>query len=325
MQDVLYPALARHFGKATETPGRARPAARRRLADRRGVRRPVADRQDGALQPGELCRRLRRDPQALRRGAAGARAQLQRRHVQLQRRRRALPDLRRLGLRACGDAVPQRRLPALPGLRRPPLPRRDPGREDRSRGPRQLSVADVLELTVSEAVQLFRDDREVRRAAAADRRCRPGLREAGPAGAHAVGRRGAAAEAGRLPGRGGQRRRASRRRKQGPAVPVRRADHRPALRRHRQADARAAQAARRRPFADRHRAQPRRDPRGRLDRRPRPRRRRGRRRGGVLRHARRREGACRARTPARRCATTNAALGLGELARRGRPAAAVRW
>ena len=112
---------------------RARPAARRRLAERCGLRRPEPDRQDRALQPGQLRRRLGRDPQALRRRADGARAQLHRRHVQLQRRRRPLPDLRRLGLRACGDAVPQRRLPALPGLRRPPLPHRDPGREDRAR------------------------------------------------------------------------------------------------------------------------------------------------------------------------------------------------
>ena len=49
MQDVLYPALARHFGKATETPGAHDAPARRRLADRRGVRRPEPDRQDRAL------------------------------------------------------------------------------------------------------------------------------------------------------------------------------------------------------------------------------------------------------------------------------------
>ncbi len=107
--------------------GRARPPAGRRPAGRRGVRRPVADRQDRALEPGQLRRRVRRDPQALRRGAAGQGAQLRRRHVQLQRRRRPLPDLRRLGLRARRDAVPVRRLPALPRLRRQALPRRDPG------------------------------------------------------------------------------------------------------------------------------------------------------------------------------------------------------
>ena len=50
---------------------------------------------------------------------------------------------------------------------------------------RDLTVADVLDLTVSEAVQLFRDDREVRARAAADRRRRPRVREARPAGADA--------------------------------------------------------------------------------------------------------------------------------------------
>ena len=47
--------------------GRARRPARRRLARRHGVRRPEPDRQDRALQPGELRRRVRRDPQAVRR------------------------------------------------------------------------------------------------------------------------------------------------------------------------------------------------------------------------------------------------------------------
>jgi excinuclease ABC subunit A len=159
MQDVLVPALNRHFGQATETPA-ARPPAGRRPAGRRGVRGPVAHRQDGALQPGQLRRRLGRDPQALRRGAAGAGARLHRRQVQLQRRRRALPDLRRLGLRACGDAVPLRRLPALPRLRRQRY-RAEILDVKIERAGRSLSIADVLELTVSEAVQCFAADREV--------------------------------------------------------------------------------------------------------------------------------------------------------------------
>ena len=45
-------------------------------------------------------------------------------HVQLQRRQRALPHLRRQRLRARRDAVPLRRLPALPRLRRQALSRR---------------------------------------------------------------------------------------------------------------------------------------------------------------------------------------------------------
>lgn len=58
VQDVLHPALARHFGKATEAPGAYR-AARRAPGQRCGLRRPIADRQDRALEPGELRRRLR--------------------------------------------------------------------------------------------------------------------------------------------------------------------------------------------------------------------------------------------------------------------------
>jgi excinuclease ABC subunit A len=58
IQDVLAPALMRHFGKATESTGRARPPAGRGPLERSGVRGPVTDRQDRALEPGELRRRL---------------------------------------------------------------------------------------------------------------------------------------------------------------------------------------------------------------------------------------------------------------------------
>ena len=68
---------------------------------------------------------------------------------------------------------------------------------------RTLSVADVLDLTVSEAVQLFATTARCCTVLQPHRRCRPGLREARPAGAHAVRRRGAAPEARRLPRRGG--------------------------------------------------------------------------------------------------------------------------
>ena len=46
---------------------RSRSPAWRRLAGRGGVRRPEPDRQDRAQQPGELCRRVRRGAQAVRR------------------------------------------------------------------------------------------------------------------------------------------------------------------------------------------------------------------------------------------------------------------
>ena len=132
MQDVLSPALARHFGKATETPGaHDRLLGADWLSDVVFVdQSPIGKtaRSNPASYVGALdeIRKIFADAPLARA------ARLQRRHVQLQRRRRPLPDLRRLGLRACGDAVPVRRLPALPGLRRQALPRRDPGGEDRA-------------------------------------------------------------------------------------------------------------------------------------------------------------------------------------------------
>ena len=271
--------------------GRARRPARRRLAGRHGVRRPEPDRQDRALQPGELRRRVRRDPEALRARAAGGAAQLRRRHVQLQRRQRPLPDLRRLGLRARRDAVPQRRVPALPGLRRPPVPCRDPRRDDRA-PPSRRRLAQPQRRRRPRAHRRRGGAAVPRRPrggapAAADRRRRPRVREARPAGADAFRRRGAAPQARRLPRRGGaelERQPAG----AGPArhaLHVRRADHRAALRRHRQADALVQEAPGGGPLDRRHRAQPRRHPRLRLADRPRPRGRRGRRRAGRLRHA----------------------------------------
>ena len=172
------------------------------------------------------------------------------------------------------------------------------------RGARQLSVADVLDLTVAEACELFRDDREV------IARLQPivdvGLdyvRLGQPVPTLSGGEAQRLKLAGFLAEAAGAPRQP--RGQEGHAVPVRRADHRPALRRHRQADARAAQAARRRPLADRDRAQPRRDPQRRLGDRPRPRRRRRRRRGGGHRHAGGPEGAWHARTPGARCASTS--------------------
>ena len=132
MQDVLFPALLRHFGKATETPG-AHDALLGAdwLADVVFVdQSPIGKtaRSNPASYVGafdEIRELFAAEPLARA-------ARLRRRHVQLQRRRRPLPDLRRLGLRARRDAVPVRRVPALPRLRRPALPRRDPRSEDRA-------------------------------------------------------------------------------------------------------------------------------------------------------------------------------------------------
>ena len=120
--------------------------------------------------------------------------------------------------------------------------------------------------------------------AAAAGRGRAGLPEARSAGADTVRRRSAAAEARRPPRVGGRaiQRRGRRARH---VVPVRRADDWPALRRHRKATARVPPAHRCRPLAAGDRAQPRRH-RGRgLADRPRSRRRRCRRPDRVRGHA----------------------------------------
>jgi excinuclease ABC subunit A len=169
IQDVLAPALMRHFGKATETPG-----AHDRLLGADHLSEVVF------VDQSPIGKTARSNPvsyvgawDAVREIFATAplsrAARLHREQIQLQQRRRALPDLWRLGLRACGDAVPQRRLPALPGLRRQALPARNPGDHRRTpaagRGAFALmNVADVLDLTVSEAAAIFANDREVMRA-----------------------------------------------------------------------------------------------------------------------------------------------------------------
>ena len=132
IQDILAPALARHFGKATETPG-AHDALHGAdwLGDTVFVdQSPIG--KTARSNPASYVGAFDEIRKLFAHRAAGGAARLRRRHVQLQRRQRPLPDLRRLGLRARRDAVPQRRVPALPGLRRPPLPRRDPRRHDRA-------------------------------------------------------------------------------------------------------------------------------------------------------------------------------------------------
>ena len=281
MQDVLVPALLRHFGKATESPGaHDRLLGADWLADAVFVdQSPIG--KTARCNPASYVGAFDEMRKLFADAPLAHRAPLRRRHVQLQRRRRPLPDLRRLGLRARRDAVPVRRLPALPRLRRPALPRRDPRGDDRARRARSSRWPTCSTSRWPRPCELFRDDREVLA------RLQPivdvGLdyvRLGQPVPTLSGGEAQRLKLAG-LPRRGGRAAPRQPAGEEGHAVPVRRADHRAALRRHRQADARAAQAARRRPFADRDRAQPRRDPRRRLGDRPRPRRRRRRRRAGV--------------------------------------------
>ena len=207
VQDVLYAALLRAKGKPTEAPGAHRALARRRArsttscwSTRRRSAAPRAPIRRATSAPST------RSASASRADAARDRARLHGRHLQLQLRQRPLPDLRRQRLRARRDAVPLRRLPALPRLRRQraTAPEMLEVKHGARHGPAR-SIADVLDMTVSEAAAFFADDREVlaRLRAAGGRR--PRLPAARPAGADALRRRGAAPEARRPPGRAGDR------------------------------------------------------------------------------------------------------------------------
>ncbi len=138
-------------------------------------------------------------------------------------------------------------------------------------------IAETLELTVEAALAVFARERTLCRKLAPLAEVGLGYLRLGPADLDAVGRRGAAAEAGELPRPPGARGAAP--------LPVRRADHRPPPLRHRPALRHAAQAGPARRRRGRGRAQPRPARPRRLDRRPRAGRRRARRPAALLRPA----------------------------------------
>ncbi len=141
VQDILAPALLRHFGRTTETPG-----AHDRLLGADHLRDVVF------VDQSPIGKTARSNPvsyvgawdpirEIFATCAGEQAARLHRLEVLLQLRRWPLPDLRRFGLRARGDAVPLRRLPALPRLRRQALSARDPGGHDRAPGGRREGAA----------------------------------------------------------------------------------------------------------------------------------------------------------------------------------------
>ncbi|WP_397534003.1 excinuclease ABC subunit UvrA [Roseateles sp.] len=160
MQDVLYPALARHFGQATETPGaHDRLLGSDHLADAVFVdQSPIGKtaRSNPASYVGafdEIRKRFADAPLARERsytagmfsfnagdgrcptcGGSGFE------HVEMQ----FLSDV----YLRCPDCDGKRFRAEMLDVKL-------------QRGERELSVADVLELTVSEAVQLFRDERDI--------------------------------------------------------------------------------------------------------------------------------------------------------------------
>ncbi len=162
VQDVLYPALRRARGKPTETPGAHRALAGAEHVGRGGDGGPDRHRPHHALEPGELRRRLRRDPQALRRARRS-------------RSSAATRSARSASTPATAAARPARgngfehvemqflsdvylRCPDCDGRRyRPELLE---VKLARGEGPAR-SIADVLDMTVSEAAAFFAGDRDV--------------------------------------------------------------------------------------------------------------------------------------------------------------------
>ena len=138
---------------------------------------------------------------------------------------------------------------------------------------RDKSIGDVLAMNVDDAVGFFAAHPRVHHALQAAAGRRPRLPHARPAEPDALGRRGAAHQAGDRAVEGA-RRGAARPAPEAQAHPVRarRADRRPAHGRRREADPRAAPPGGRRQHGGGGRAQPRRHGRGRLDHRPRARR-----------------------------------------------------
>ena len=169
-------------GLPVAAPARPLQEARRLGADRQGHRhRPVADRAHPAVEPGHLHRRVRPRPQALRAGARSAAARLPARALLLQRAGRPMRELRGRRPDQDRDALPARRLRHLRGVQgaavqprdargevQGPLDQRRP-RDEHRRGARVLPEHPGHQAAHADPV-----------------RRRAGLREARPAGAHAV-------------------------------------------------------------------------------------------------------------------------------------------
>ena len=225
--------------------GRAQADRGPRAARQGHQRRPVADRADAAVQPGDVHRAVRPDPRPVLQDAGGAGARLQAGALLVQREGRPLRGLPRRRADQDRDALPAGRLRAVRAVPRQALQPRDArhplqGQDDR----RRARDAD------RGGARVLRAHPEDPAPAADAARRRARLHAARPAGDDAVGRRGAARQAGVRAGQGGHR---------ADAVHARRADDRAALRRHREA-ARGAPAARRPGQHGRgDRAQPRRD------------------------------------------------------------------
>ena len=217
---------------------------------------------------------VRRDPGAVRGAAAGAAAEVLARHLFLQPAGRPLRRVRGRGARAGGDGLPGRRLRALRGVRRHPLPPRGARRPIQGH-----SIHDVLQWTVDEAITRFRHQPKLGAALWHLQQVGLGYLRLGQPATTLSGGEAQRLKIARELAQAGKKR--------GPeALHPRRADHRPAPRRRAGPDPGARPAGRCRAHRRRHRAPPRRDQAGRLDHRPRTRSGRRGRPGGGAGHAR---------------------------------------
>ena len=134
IEDVLYKALRKAKGQPSETPGAfdrlegAEQVDDVVMIDQSSIGRTTRSNPASYVGAFDVVRELFANE------TRGPGARLHARHFQLQFRHRALPHLQRQWLRARGDAVPLGRVPALPGLRRQALSRRDARDPPRRRG-----------------------------------------------------------------------------------------------------------------------------------------------------------------------------------------------
>ena len=272
MNEVLYKAVANRLHRAKQRPGAHKRIERPRPGRQDHQHRPVADRAHAAVEPGHLHRAVRPHPRPLLAHAGGAGARLQAGPLLVQREGRPLRGVPRRRPDQDRDALPAGRVRAVRAVRGQALQPRDArgplqGQDDRRRARHDGRGGGGL----------LRPHPEDQAPPPGAPRRGARLHPAGPAGDDAVGRRGAAGEAGE---------RAVEGRHRPHAVHPRRAHHRPALRR-RPAAARDAEPARGPgQHRGRDRAQPRRDQDLRPDHRPRPRGRRGGRQPGGAGNAR---------------------------------------
>ena len=191
VNEIVYKSLANRLHRMRDEAGRAR----RRRGDR-GVRqgdrhRPVADRPHAALEPGDVHGAVHAHPRALLADARGEGARLQARALLVQRHAAAAARRARATARSRSRCTS---CPTSTSRARRARARATTARRSRCAS-RARSIADVLEMSVEEALAVLREDPEDPPAAADAARRRARLHQARPAGDDAVGRRGAARQA----------------------------------------------------------------------------------------------------------------------------------